>query len=72
MEGVGAGGGWEAVVAEGVAVVVRGRGSLLALAVGVGGRCRGLFVAFFMDARREFLQDGELEEGGEVGDAADG
>ncbi len=35
-------------------------------------RGTGVFVAVLLDARREFLQDGELEEGGEVGDAAGG
>lgn len=73
-------GGREAVVAEGIVVVVWALGgavggwglsSLLAFS-GRGG-CRGrLFVAFLLDARRQFLEDGELEERGEVGDTADG
>lgn len=67
------GGGREVVGAEGIGIMVRA----LALAISArgGGGCGGggvVFVAFLLDARGEFLQDGELEEGGKVGDAAGG
>lgn len=69
-EGVWTGGGREVVGAEGIEVV--GRALALALSARGGGGRGGVFVAFLLDAGGEFLQDGELEEGGEVGDAAGG
>jgi hypothetical protein len=71
----GAGTGWRGVVAErGVAggVVVFSSGLAGVCGWVCSGRGGGFFVAFFLDGRKEFLENGEAHEGAKVGEAADG